>query len=143
MLKTKNIMALAAAAIWTGSLLVHAPLPAAAQQRGEFPPGPVITIQLANLDELCSAANIGEFESHDTFARAVEINIRLLPGDDKAGKILKCAADLDLAAQQGVIPRELGRVAISWVLTSCETLRELNLVDGRTCAEVRLIRDRV
>jgi len=123
-------------------ILVSAGLTPAVSQQQQFPPGPVITIQLANIDELCTAANFQSFNSHREYIRALTLNIRLLPGEDKRQLILKCAEDLEIATQQGRIPDSLNRLALGWVLMSCLTLFDLGFVDTRTCAEVRAIRDR-
>lgn len=114
----------------------------AQDQSQEFPPGPVITLQLANMEELCTAANLDQYGSTRNYIRAITLNIRLLPGEDKSDAIIQCARDLEGAGQAGLLPHDLLRLVIGWVQMSCIGLRDMGFVDMRTCAEVREIRNR-
>ncbi len=113
----------------------------AAEER-VFEPGPVISFQLANMEELCGAYNLDQYGSTRNFIRAITLNIRLLPGDDKPEKIMKCVFDLEAAAFEGRIPDQLLELAIGWVQTSCTGMAETGIIGIRTCSQVREIRDR-
>lgn len=115
---------------------------ASAQTQREFEPGPVITFQLANMEELCGAYNLEQYGSTRNFIRAITLNIRLLPGENKSDVIMTCVFDLEIAAAQGRIPDQLLDLAIGWVQTSCTGMAENGILDIQTCSEVREIRDR-
>lgn len=113
----------------------------AAEEQRVFEPGPIITFQLANMDELCGAYNLDQYGSTRNFIRAITLNIRLMPGDDKSEKIMNCVFALEAAAFEGRIPNQLLDLAIGWVQTSCTGMAENGILEISTCSRVREIRD--